>query len=386
MKKQDIGVLVTCCCMIASTIGILTNGAGVFFTPIADDFGVGRGAVSLTLTISNVAYAIGGLFTVKWLHNNNFKRMMTIFALIYGITTSLLGLCTSVVSMYVLNVFRGFSTGVVGMVLVTILINNHIHSNVGLATSIALAFSGLSGAVFSPLFTSIINSIGWRMTYVFLGVFAFVLYLPCILGPMGMGNKEVVESNASSKEVSSNTKVPFFIFLIVAAYILACSAGTALPQHFPSMIENGSVLVSICMITNTGSKVLFGIMADKIGTVKSLLVYGVLACLGLGCLIVSKEMVFWMVGATFVGFIYAMSAVGGVLFSREVFQSEYDTYYPKIALIGTLSNAALTTCIGLMYDIFHSYIQALVLLLVFMVISLVCVVICSKTKSKNLVK
>lgn len=72
MTKKNIGVLLVCCCMVASTIGILTNSAGVFFTSVADSFGVGRGSVSLTLTISNMAYAVGGLFTVKWIRNANF--------------------------------------------------------------------------------------------------------------------------------------------------------------------------------------------------------------------------------------------------------------------------------------------------------------------------
>lgn len=70
---------------------------------------------------------------------------------------------------------------------------------------------------------------------------------------------------------------------MVCVYIFACSAGTAIPQHFPGMIENGAILVSVTMIANTAGKVLFGILADKVGTRKSLLLYCILIMKPLSC-------------------------------------------------------------------------------------------------------
>lgn len=377
MTKKNIGVLFVCCCMVASTIGILTNSAGVFFTSVADSFGVGRGSVSLTLTISNMAYAVGGLFTVKWIRNANFKKTVLLFSSIYGISTAVLGICPDVFFMYVLSVIRGFSTGVIGMVLVTILINNHFISNVGLATSIALGFSGIAGAILSPVFTFLIQSTGWRMSYVCIGILSFVLYLPCILSPVGLGNKEVETVNGNNAVVHGGN-ISKAIFFMVCVYIFACSAGTAIPQHFPGMIENGAILVSVTMIANTAGKVLFGILADKVGTRKSLLLYGCIVCAGLISLLVSKERMIWIIASAMVGFVYAMSAVGGVLFSREVFRESYDVYYPKVALIGTVSNAVFTTLIGYMYDLFQSYNEAIIMLAVLIAGSMVTVLMCKR--------
>lgn len=67
-NKKQLFVLVVCCCIVAASIGMLTNSAGVFFTPIAEDLGVGKGAVSMSLTLANIAYAFGGLMTVKVIH------------------------------------------------------------------------------------------------------------------------------------------------------------------------------------------------------------------------------------------------------------------------------------------------------------------------------
>ena len=46
------------CGMVGATLGV-KNISGLFFTPMAESFGVGRGTISLTLTISNLMLAAG---------------------------------------------------------------------------------------------------------------------------------------------------------------------------------------------------------------------------------------------------------------------------------------------------------------------------------------
>jgi predicted MFS family arabinose efflux permease len=99
-NKKQIFVLIACCCIVASSIGILTNASGVFFTPIASDLGVGKGSVSMTLTIANIAYAIGGLLTVKLVHERNFKKMVLMLSAVYAVSTGLLSLCSSIILLY----------------------------------------------------------------------------------------------------------------------------------------------------------------------------------------------------------------------------------------------------------------------------------------------
>ncbi len=112
--KKQILVLVVCCLMIASSVGLLTNTSGIFFTPIASELGVGKGAVSMTITISNISYAFGGLLTVKLIRERNFKRRVLLFSGIYALCTGLLSICNSVILLYVLNAIRGLFTGIVG--------------------------------------------------------------------------------------------------------------------------------------------------------------------------------------------------------------------------------------------------------------------------------
>lgn len=51
-------VVATLCGLSAATVGLITNVAGLFFTPMADEFGVMKGTASMTLTIANICVAL----------------------------------------------------------------------------------------------------------------------------------------------------------------------------------------------------------------------------------------------------------------------------------------------------------------------------------------
>lgn len=385
-NKSHLFVLVVCCCIVAASIGMLTNSAGVFFTPIAEDLGVGKGAVSMSLTLANIAYAFGGLMTVKVIHENNFKKMVFLFGTVYAISTALLSIAQSVFLLYVFSLIRGASTGIAGMVLVTILINNHYKEGVGFATSIALGFSGIAGALLSLVFSWMIGIAGWRLTYVVEGILAFFLYLPCIAGPVSLNNR-IKEDAVESKDTTTSTTgvVPLPIFVLVCAYTFLIASVTALPQHFPSLASTaavGSLMVSVTMVMNTAGKIILGAISDKIGAEKALEGYGVLVVIGLLVLVSFKSHpIFSIVGAVLVGLVYAMAAVGPVLLSQNLFRESYNAYYPKVSLVGTISNALFTTAVGFVYDIANSYDPALWLVALFAIIAIGTLVYANKIKS-----
>lgn len=385
-NKSHLFVLVVCCCIVAASIGMLTNSAGVFFTPIAEDLGVGKGAVSMSLTLANIAYAFGGLMTVKVIHENNFKKMVFLFGTVYAISTALLSIAQSVFLLYVFSLIRGASTGIAGMVLVTILINNHYKEGVGFATSIALGFSGIAGALLSLVFSWMIGIAGWRLTYAVEGILAFLLYLPCMIGPVSLNNR-IKEDAVESKDTTTSTTrvVPLPIFVLVCAYAFLIASVTALPQHFPSLASTaavGSLMVSVTMVMNTAGKIILGAISDKIGAEKALEGYGVLVVIGLLVLVSFKSHpIFSIVGAVLVGLVYAMAAVGPVLLSQNLFRESYNAYYPKVSLVGTISNALFTTAVGFVYDIANSYDPALWLAALFAIIAIGTLVYANKIKS-----
>ena len=52
-----------------------------------------------------------------------------------------------------------------------------------LSDEFSIKFSGLSGAIFSPLLSSWITCYGWQMTYRFMAICILVLVLPALIVP-----------------------------------------------------------------------------------------------------------------------------------------------------------------------------------------------------------
>ena len=376
-------ILIAVSGLIATSVGLTTNVAGLFFTGISDEFGILKGSVSMTLTICNIVFALGGLAAPKLLKEERLRVLLIGGTALIAGSTALLGLCPNIYMMYILNALRGFAGGVLGFVMITMVINNWFHTNVGLATSIAMSCSGLAGALFSPVISGVIESGGWRTGYLFTAAVMAVLNLPAILFlpslkpetkgmvPLGYKPSENSEKKETAGETSSAAKISMVLFLMVTAYSFMACGSTALPQHFPSIADSymlsasvGAMMLSVCMVANSLGKIILGALADRFGSRISLLLYCALT-IGAAVLMMLVHTASAMyIGAGLFGLVYALGTVGVVMMTKDTFGLEnYSRTYPKISLAGTIANAVFSSVIGFMYDISGNYVPTLILML-----------------------
>lgn len=408
-------VLISCCGLIGAAFGMLTNVVGIFFTPVADSLGIGRGAVSMTLTISTITLALGGMLTVQALRRFPVKVLLIAMALIFSGCTATLGLTTNLYVMYVLHAVRGLAAGITGNVLVTMVINQWFLKNSGTFTSIAMSFSGLIGAVLTPVLSAVISSHGWRMGYFVTAGIILLLELPSILCPFSLkpddigetpygGRPEEVKETGPARSragshgsaparsaashrngavsVHSNTanwmsdKRLLVLFLLVLMYGIAAAFITSYPQHFPGIAdsfqlskETGTMMVSVCLVVNSCGKLLFGLLTDRIGARKAVLLYAAMILTGTLLLVFVRQPWAMFGAAALIGFAYALATVGTVMVVRTVFGLDYyGQVYPKVNLIATVGSAFGVSVIGFIYDGAGSYIPALVLMIVMIVV------------------
>lgn len=371
MKGRYLIILASLCGLIASGVGLITNVAGLFFNPIAEELGLLRGAVSMTVTINNLLFALGGLMSPRFMTEKTLKPGLIIGTAVVAGSTALLSATSSIMIMYILNALRGFASGVLGFVFVTMVINNWFHSNVGLASSIAMAFSGLAGAVFSPIVSAVIQSNGWRTAYLMTAVMMAVLNLPSILllpaiDPASKGMKPLGEKTENkAAETSTGSVLPVVMpMLVIMCVYAACGAGsTALTQHFTGIAEErglaasvGATMLSACMLANTGGKIVLGALVDRIGAKKSLLTYACLIMCAVLIMLFIPSGTAMYIAAFLFGLTYSMATVGVVSITKDLFGlGNYSRTYPKINLCGTMFSAAFSSIIGFMYDAFGSY-------------------------------
>ena len=394
-------ILIAMAGMIATSVGLPTNVAGLFFTPIADEFGILKGQVSMTLTICNLVFAAGGMFAPKLLKEEWLKPLLIIGTAVIAGCTALLALSQNIMMMYILNAARGFAAGILGFVCVTMIINNWFVAKVGLATSIAMSCSGVAGALFSPIISSVIESAGWRAGYIVVAVMMVGLNLPAILfvpslDPKTKGMRALGDTGEQSKTASatgsatSNVKKISMAFLAMAIVysFLACGA-TALPQHFPGIASSyemaasvGAMMLSVCMAANSIGKIVLGAMADKLGSRISLLIYSALTITAVLLMWLVRIPVSMYAAAILYGLTYSLGTVGVVMITKDMFGLEnYSRTYPTISLAGTIANAVFSSLIGFLFDFSGNYTGTLLLMLAMLAVNTVLIFIAYQKKT-----
>ena len=398
IKGTYLLVLVAMCGLIASGVGLVTNIAGLFFDPVATEIGVSKGQVSFMLTICNICFALGGMATPALMKARNPKPLLICATAALAASTAALSLCHSIMTMYVLCVVRGLAAGVIGMVFATTVLGNWFVEGLGLVTSIAFGCSGIAGAIFSPIMSGVIAGAGWRVGYIVTAVLTAALNLPAILflpavdptmcgrqalggaakaqPTKGQAQRKVGVGSATGNAISS------VLFALVLAYAILCSGITALPQHFPGIAESfglgatGATMLSLCMIANTGGKVLFGILVDRIGARLSILGYSVAILVGIVLMLFVHGPVSMLVAAVLFGLCYALGTVGISMTARDVFgDANYTRVYPTFSLGGNFANAIFSSAIGFMYDFSGGYILPLWVMLLMTVATAATIVV-----------
>ena len=387
-------VVVAMCGLSMATVGLLTNVAGLFFTPMAEEFGVMRGSVSLTLTIANTCVAVGGLATRRLTKMMPLRMVLLVATAIMAGSTFLMSLVPSMWLEYVLSATRGLAGGAIGFVLITYVLNKWFVAQLGLVTSIAMGFSGLAGAAFTPILQPVIDGMGWRAGMALIAAMQVALCLPAILlvpatdpteaglRPFGLAdNKQTVSAH---HDKSKPVKIDGMVYAGVVCYAVFAAAATAMPQHFPGYAEEvglaaatGAAMLSACMVANTAGKIVMGWMTDRIGALRSIVIYTALVSVAIVALLVLHVPIVFVAASFFYGLCYGRATVGLTMMCRELFGKRGSgIVYPVAALGTSISNAIFSAALGYAYDLTGSYATSLIALFVLLVGSVVLTLWC----------
>ena len=380
-------VLLAMCGLVSSSLGIMTNAGGIFFSPIAAELGHPTAAVNLTLTISNLAFAVAGMFSARWVRPKNFRPAVIAFSLLFAGTTALLSVCRGMASLYAVNAVRGFSAGLIGNVLVTSVIGRWFLSDTGFITSLALGSSGLVGALFNPVLEAVIRSAGWRTAYLVAAGVILLLNLPAMLFPISylpedsgmepIGSPEVREEQGRKQEGGSGSPPGLAILVAAVLTFSLISLVTSVPQLFKpiaetyGLAETGILMMSVVLAANTAGKFLLGLMTDRIGVRRSFLIYGLIIAAGVVLLLLVRVSGVLLLSAAMIGLCYSLPTVAAVMICRELFSpDQYTAVYPKINLGVSIANALGYPLLGVFYDRTGKYDGALIMIIAVILLSI----------------
>lgn len=361
--------LVGACLYQFAALGTFINSHGVYMAKIRETTGLSMTAIASTSTIRSISGAVLASVLTMLFYKRNQCAVMFL-----SLVSILLGYLALIVTT---DNFLWYLAPILlaPVSSVTILAVPHVllewfPKRSGTAAGIAMAFSGLGGAVCNPAAAALCESVGWQWTIVIMAAISLVmgcagLYLMFIL----KGTAEEAETDESGKTGGSAVKVEgirasvavrFVLCEMVVLFATASSMVANISMHMQELgfsLAVGASITSAVMVGNIGGKVIFGWLSDKIGIWKSVLIISFLV--GVGALVfgVNRNAVGLMyVGGLFFGTCYFCGTIGIAKCSLAAYGSELTKKYSGIhAGINSAVGAALAFLAGPVYDSVGSF-------------------------------
>ena len=281
-------VLAVACGISASSVGITMNVIGVFYTPVSQDLGIYRGTFAMHATLASLALAVISLFFTPLLYRFGWKKVLISGVMLASFSTMAMAFTTQIWIFNLLGLLRGVGAGLYSMIPLSMIVNNWFEEKKGLAMSLSFGSTGIAGAIFSPIFTTLINTIGWESSFIAMGITMILLALPAILYryelnpkdegllPYGYTENGSVTHQTSERSDPKNFSYKRAAFLIISFIALTHTSITGISQHLPGYAESnelsiqvGGYLLSAVMIGNITFKLIIGSLSDWLGIIKS---------------------------------------------------------------------------------------------------------------------
>jgi len=167
-------------CMLGYGLGLYSFG--VFFKPMMNEFGWTRAMTSGAYSLRSIQ---GGLFSpvLGWATDKYGPRVIIIFgALILGLSFVLMYFVNSLLGFYLVNGVL-ISLGMSAMLYLPTMtaISNWFVRKTSRALSILAIGAGVGGFICAPAAAFLIKYLGWRLSFVVVGIIIWVIVLPLSL-------------------------------------------------------------------------------------------------------------------------------------------------------------------------------------------------------------
>ena len=198
----------------------------------------------------------------------------------------------------------------------------------GIAVALAASGNYFSGALWPWVLKDVIEVQGWRSTYVVLAGLSLAIMMPLALWLKAKLNAEsrAHADHISRERLAMTTMASNRVTALLGIAGIACCVAMSMPQvHIVAYCVDlgfgavvGAEMLSLMLVGGVVSRVISGVLADRLVGVKTLLIGSVLQCLGLIFYLPSNSMMS----------LYAVSlmfglAQGGIVPSYALIVREY---------------------------------------------------------------
>jgi MFS family permease len=315
------------------SLGLATVGnAGmwsviVVLPALQADFGGGRGDASLPYTLTMIGFALGNLLIGRAVDRFGVARALAGAALLSGAGYVAAALSPSMLLLSVAQGIIGFGTAAFFGPLIAD-VSLWFRRRRGIAVAIVASGNYLAGAIWPVLLSGVLTDQGWRAVYFVLAVLVVAVILP---GSTLLRHRLPDSSLTAEAQATSLTprRVPFspaVLMWMLAAAGVACCVAMSMPQvHIVALAVDlglgqavGAQILAVMLLGGVVSRLVSGLIADRLGGVLTLLIGSVGQMIGLMLYLPAEG----QTSLTVVSLIFGLSQ-GGIVPAYAIIVREY---------------------------------------------------------------
>ena len=276
--------------------GVGMYSVTVVLPRIQSEFGVARGDASLPYTLTMIGFGFGGLLMGKL--SDRFGVMVPVLIGAVGIGAGFIA-AGYAANLWMFSLIQGLLIGLLGtsatfspLVADTSL---WFTRKRGIALAICMSGNYLAGALWPPVIQHFVESVGWRQTYIGIGVFCVVTMLPLALVYRRRPPAQAVlapTAATSAAALASERPLgmsPAALQLLLCIAGVSCCVAMSMPQvHIVAYCGDlgfgaarGAEMLSLMLGMGVASRLISGWISDRIGGLRTLFLGSVLQGLAL---------------------------------------------------------------------------------------------------------
>ncbi len=352
--------------LLVATIANAGMWAIIVIMPAVEaEFGTTRAEASLPYTLTMIGFALGNFYLGRAVDRFGVTLSLIFAALTVGLGLVLAIMSHSIVLLSAAQLIIGFASAI-GFGPLIADISHWFVRRRGIAVALVASGNYLSGAIWPMLLAGVLQDSGWRAVYQVMAVVTLVGVIPLALALRRQVSDAAHEAAqlASSLNAQSSGLSPRALQYLLGLAGIGCCVAMSMPQvHIVSYCVDlgfgpvvGAEMLSLMLLGGVGSRVVSGLLADRLGGVRTLLIGSTLQCLALFLYLPAGGLVSLYV----VSLVFGLSQ-GGIVPSYALIVREYMPAREAGARVGfvmmaTIMGMALGGWLsGQIYDLSGSY-------------------------------
>jgi predicted MFS family arabinose efflux permease len=317
---------------------IMFVGSGARFTfgltlrPMADEFALGRGVLGTTVGIYYIVTALFMFLAGRMLDRYGARSVLVAGLLISATGIGLISVASApwhLVALY--GIVFGIGNGIASITPVSVLVTRLYPERAGAANGIISAGMSAGQLCMIAALAFVLVGLGWRTTYVLLGI-AHLILLPLLLAvptdggnATGAGATRAAEGS-SLKEAAGTRR----FWLLITVYGICGLDDFFVSTHIVAFAQDKGIdtllagnLLALMGLTAMAGVLLAGVWADRYGLVMPMLACFLMRIASFGLILVSQSKLAVLVFTIVFGVTFLMTAPLTVIAVRNSFGNQH---------------------------------------------------------------